>query len=86
MSKLDTMVKIYNKKLNEEKLAKGSADEILSDIKNIFWKRRFIYQTSIIFADIDSSKTETNKNVVITKTLDFAYLSFLCEHHFSYLQ
>ena len=34
MSKLDTMVKIYNKKLDEEKLAKGSADEILSDIKN----------------------------------------------------
>ena len=34
MSKLDTMVKIYNKKLNEENLVKGSADEILSDIKN----------------------------------------------------
>ena len=55
MSKLDTMVKIYNKKLNEEKLAKGSADEILSDIKNglikiqvdrkaeiIKWLERFI--------------------------------------------
>ena len=34
MSKLDTMVKIYNKKLDEENLTKGSADEILSDIKN----------------------------------------------------
>ena len=55
MSKLNTMVKIYNKKLNEEKLAKGSADEILSDIKNglikiqvdrkaeiIKWLERFI--------------------------------------------
>tara|TARA_R100000315_G_C5206314_1_gene121952 strand:+ start:723 stop:983 length:261 start_codon:yes stop_codon:yes gene_type:complete len=55
MSKLDTMVKIYNKKLDEEKLAKGSADEILSDIKNglikiqidkkadiIKWLERFI--------------------------------------------
>ena len=28
MSKLDTMVKIYNKKLDEEKLTKGSADEM----------------------------------------------------------
>ncbi len=55
MSKLDTMVKINNKKLDEEKLAKGSADEILSDIKNglikiqidkkpeiIKWLERFI--------------------------------------------
>ena len=55
MSKLNTMVKIYNKKLNEEKLAKGSADEILSDRKNglikiqvdrkaeiIKWLERFI--------------------------------------------
>ena len=37
MSKLDTMVKIYNKKLDEEKLTKGSADEILSDIKFQRW-------------------------------------------------
>jgi len=59
---------------------------MLSDIKNIFWKRRFMYQINMIFADIDNNIIETNISVVMAESLDFAYLPFLCEYLVSYLQ
>ena len=77
MSKLDTMVKIYNKKLDEEKLAKGSADEILSDIKNglikiqvnkkaeiIKWLERFIR----LWNRIDGKEETWEKNIRVAAT------------------
>jgi hypothetical protein len=77
MSKLDTMVKIYNKKLDEEKLAKNSADEILSDIKNglikiqidkkadiIEWLERFIR----LWNRIDGKEETWEKNIRVAAT------------------
>ena len=77
MSKLDTMVKIYNKKLDEEKLAKNSADEILSDIKNgwinlqvnrkaeiIKWLERFIR----LWNRIDGKEETWEKNIRVAAT------------------
>jgi len=77
MSKLDTMVKIYNKKLDEEKLTKGSADEILSDIKNglinfqvdrkaeiIKWLERFIR----LWNRIDGKEETWEENIRIAAT------------------
>ena len=77
MSKLDTMVKIYNKKLDEEKLTKGSADEILSDIKNglinfqvnrkaeiIKWLERFIR----LWNRIDGKEETWEKNIRVAAT------------------
>ena len=77
MSKLDTMVKIYNKKLDEENLAKGSADEILSDIKNglinfqvnrkaeiIKWLERFIR----LWNRIDGKEETWEKNIRVAAT------------------
>ena len=77
MSKLDTMVKIYNKKLNEEKLAHGSANEILSDIKNglikiqvdkkaeiIKWLERFIR----LWNRIDGKEETWEKNIRVAAT------------------
>ena len=77
MSKLDTMVKIYNKKLDDEKLDKGSADEILSDIKNglinfqvnrkaeiIKWLERFIR----LWNRIDGKEETWEKNIRVAAT------------------
>ena len=77
MSKLDTMVKIYNKKLDEENLTKGSADEILSDINNglikiqvnkkaeiIKWLERFIR----LWNRIDGKEETWEKNIRVAAT------------------
>ena len=77
MSKLNTMIKIYNKKLDEEKLTKGSADEILSDIKNglinfqvnrkaeiIKWLERFIR----LWNRIDGKEETWEKNIRVAAT------------------